>query len=390
MKYMYKAALITAFLSMVFSGYAAAGEPEDYCDSDGCILEDGQAGTTLDFGGSGINLGSHFHIDNSSVDDLVIKNLSISDNNIEFDRDDDTDDYNDSLLHGGSSPGGLRFESWNIDTTERVTSLFYMNNYYMNSEMTSDLLSLNNSSIRANADTIFHTITYFPELLDAGTVNALSVNNSIIINDKQHISDNNGEIEQAILNTRLGSILNVYPISDWADWEQRDLTVGYNFNQSFLSSEALAGINQGGGCCSHSGAEDSGNTIAINLTDSEGQFDNLLINGSTDRYDVKAINDAVQVNLDNSTVSSGIYSEYYGSFRLTNTSLNLSNSSVFNYQGDCSASGNCNSYLIEDDCYSCGSNVNPLSENPHYYDSYIHEINISGNSNFVFFASGRI
>ncbi len=386
---MYKAALVTAFLSMVFSGYAAAGEPEDYCDSDGCMLEDGQAGTTLDFGGAGINLGSHFHMYNESTDEFVIKNLNINDDHIEFDRYDDTDEYDDAPLHGGSIPGGLRFESWNIDTTERITSLFYMDNYYINSEMTSDLLSLNNSFIRANADAIFYIETYFPDLLDAGTANVLTVNNSTIINDKQHISDNNGEIEQEILNTRLGIILNVNPVAGWADEEQRDLTVGYNFNQSFLSSEALAGINQEGGCCSHSGSEDSGNTIAINLTDSEGQFDNLLIYGSTDGYDVEAINDAVQVNLDNSTVSSGIYSEYYGSFRLTNTSLNLSNSSVFTYQGDCSASGNCNSYLIEDDCYSCGGNVNTLSENPHYYDSYIHEINISGNSNFVFSPQGE-
>lgn len=386
---MYKASLVTTFLCMVFSGYAAAGEPGDYCDSDGCILEDGQASTTLDFGGGSIDLGSHFHVDNYSTGDLVIKNLNINDDHIEFDRYDDTDDYDNSLFHGGSSPGGLRFESWNIDTTERVTSLFYMNNFYINSEMTSDLLSLNDSFIRANADTLFYTVTYFPDLLDAGTVNALSVNNSIIINNKQHISDNNGEIDQEILNTRLGSILNLYPISDWADWEQRDLTVAYNFNQSFLSSEALAGINQQGGCCSHGQSEDNGNTIAINLTDSQGQFDNLLINGSTDRYYVKAINDAVQINLDNSKVSSGIYSEYYGSFRLTNTSLNLSNNSVFNYQGDCSVSGNCNSYLINDDCYSCGSNANPMAENPHYYDSYIHEINITGGSNFVFSPQGE-
>lgn len=388
MKYINKSALLIVFLSMVFSGYAAASGPEDYCDDSGCNLEDGQPDNTLDFGGGSINLGDHFDIVNYSENDFFIKNLNINDDNIEFDRYDWDYYYENTIIHLMGEPGSFSFDQWNIDTTERITSLFYIDKYYMGDEINKNILSLNNSFIRANADTIFNTSIYFPDLLDAGTINAISITDSTIINDKKHISNDDEDIDRDILDTRLGTILNIYPVSDWADEEQRDLTVAYNFNHSLIRAQALAGISKEG-CCSYSEWEDRGNTIAINLTDSQGQFNNLLINGRQSIYDATSVKDAVQVNLDNSTVSSGIYSEFYGSFRLTNTALNLSNNSVFNYLGNCTDSDNCNSFLIDDGCYSCGSHLNATYENPHYYDSYIHEININGGSNFVFSPLGE-
>uniref|UniRef100_UPI0011A7C251 hypothetical protein n=1 Tax=Yersinia alsatica TaxID=2890317 RepID=UPI0011A7C251 len=113
MKHINKSALLIVFLSMVFSGYAAAIGPEDYCDDSGCNLEDGQPDNTLDFGGGSINLGDHFDIVNYSENDFFIKNLNINDDNIEFDRYDWDYYYENTIIHLMGEPGSFSFDQWN-------------------------------------------------------------------------------------------------------------------------------------------------------------------------------------------------------------------------------------------------------------------------------------
>ncbi|MBV7691875.1 autotransporter outer membrane beta-barrel domain-containing protein [Limnobaculum sp. M2-1] len=368
----------TALLSAPLAGNVFAGQPDDFCSSYGCSF-DNQTDNVLDFTAHSIFIDNHYWIENYSDSNkrFLVNNLNIKDTNINVEWYDDESDYNELIYvysdsYGNPGTGGITLDSWDVNITQKINTLFSLESNLNNtSAQKSELISLVNANINVDAHSVFVLRPYSQEDVTVDNIDLYSIVDSTIINNKQHISDNDGTIEQEYLTTRLGSIFTIRSHNDWLDYNQHDLTANLNIVGSTLKAETLAGIELG----ESSGWVDRNNAFAINLTNSNGQFKNLLTHVGEYLTEGYLDQDEFQVNLDNSVVSAGIYSERHGGLRLTNSSLSLNNGSTFNYLGDCTDT--CNRYAMEE-------NENEVIKTPHYDDSYIHQININGGSTFAF------
>lgn len=405
---MEKTVLASAILASLFSGMsAAASNFDDFCYTDDngyydCSLLDENNGNTLDLDGHSFADSTEIYISNElEASNFIVKNFSLNEISTDYVYDADKiseDGYDRGLikLHNGEDITELTLDGWNINVEQQTHSLILNDMAHSISDTgTIGSMTINNSLIKANADTLisYSELYIYDDTLSGIDqvipVELFTLNNSTLINTKQHTdfdgrpTDPYDSPEDPMISSDHGSIMMFQSIYDVLHG-QKDISFHINLNDSYLEASSFATIN----LIDYS--ENKESSYNLNLKNSEGQFKNLLFRTGEVSIGSVLKADNININLDNSTITSGIYSEEHGSYRNTHTVMNLANNSVFNYLGGCT--DNCNFYGLEEsydptDPWDVDENSEFLTE--HRTDSYIHQINITGNSTLAFSSEGN-
>lgn len=363
-----------SFYEYVYNGFS-------YGKTYTCTLAD-PADNSLNLAGANLDGLRELEFENNEAGtSYIIKNFALSDGNIyehyEYTGDDDSNDaYTLSpLIHFFShDEGTFKLDSWNINISKQIHELINIDISLVNDI---DYIAMNNASISANADTIFSTLDVrADDPQDGYNYQLLTINNSSITNTKQHVNFIATKDDYyPTINSSMGSIIQLGSLYEYDD--EQAIIVNINFNNSDLNAETLVslGLAEAG----QDVDEVRSSAYHLNLSNTTGKFDNLVSRSGGFESEGIFQTDNVVINLDNSTVSSGIYAEINGGYRHKRTTLNLANNSTFNYLGGCTE--NCNDYLILE---SEGGVTQP----DHASYSYIHAVNMSDNSTFNFSSEG--
>lgn len=386
-----KTALALSVVGMIYSASSSAAIFEDYCsESTGYYdcLYSGQTDNELGFKGFVFNNFTGLTIQNESPNaDFILKNLSLNtvSDSYEYLGDESVDYYGEvNPLITLITTDALKqtvIDGWQVDIGKPIHEFLHIRDHDYKAG-----IAMQNSSIKVNADSILNFPDVYPpyEQIPSGELlDMLSVENSYIVNSKQHVRyQHNADPDdpwdtgdEITIGTELGAILSLNGLINMLDpYTVDNVGLGYGFNNSALESETFAKIIIEEGT---SDVPTGKNYYQFNFSNSQGKFDNLLSRVGRLYAEQIFIADKVVINIENSTITSGIYSEANGGYRTTDTTLNLTNNSVFNYLGGCTE--NCNDYKIIENAYSFENTAN----------SYIHAINLSNNSTLAFSPSGR-
>lgn len=385
-----KTAVALSVLGMIYSVASPAAIFDDYCTSGSGYFDcaySGETDNTLDVNDYDFNNITGLTIINEGQNvDFILKNLSLNtlSDSYEYLGDEPSDYYGEvQPLISLTTTNALKkniIDSWQINIDKPIHEFLVIHDDDFKAG-----IDVNNSSINLNADSVLYFRDVYPpyeQISSGSTLNFLTVNNSSIVNNKAHVryqhnADPNDPWDmgdEITIKTELGAILSLNSLVNILDpYTVENVGLSYHFNNSYLEAETFAKVTIEEGTFD---VPTGKNYHLFNFTNSQGKFDNLLSRTGGLYAEQVFLTDKVIMNVDNSTITSGIYSETNGGYRNTDTSLNLINNSVFNYLGGCTE--NCNEYKLAESAYRFEDAAN----------SYIYAINISNNSTLAFAHEG--